>query len=256
MKILGNYLDNYFAGQPVDVVFTSGQVYFETLTMPGSPLRQVYVTGFPKTDYLVDNQNRQSKFKALLKKQYGFDDRPIILYAPTWSRHEKSYGTLQSFREIYQQLGADFNILLAPHPSDLLWLKGQEDLIRLPGVKYYFDVNKNPAILGADLILSDNSSIAVESSVINKPIVHIVNTTMPDTMCLFLDVNGLAVRFGEVISLPEQLSSLKDVVQKTLRCEYDSSEKDYWRMKFTYGCDGQATKRVINILETLIRRQK
>lgn len=255
LKIKANYLDGYFASNPVDVVFVSGQIYFETLSMPGSPTRQVYVTGFPKTDYLVNNQTKQSEFKERLRKKYGFDGRPIILYAPTWSRHEKSYGTLQSFREIYQQLGTDYNILLAPHPSDLLWLKGQEDLIKLPGVKYYFEVNKNPAILGADLILSDNSSIAVESSAINKPIVHIVNKTMPDTMCLFMDAKERAVRFGEVISLPEQLSSLKEVVQKTLRAEYDSAEKDYWRMKFTYGCDGQATNRVLNILETLIRRQ-
>lgn len=254
LKIKENYLEGYFVKYPVDLVFLPGHLYFKTLKTK-SKLSQVYTTGFPKTDFLVNNSGRTSEFKTKLIKRLGLDKtKPVILYAPTWSRHEYSYGTLQSFDSIYEELDSDFNIILAPHPSDTSWLKANFDYKKYPSVKIFTRVNKCGVILGADVVISDNSSIAMEAALIDKPVIHLVNSYAPETMHLYLNEKKPIVNLGQILKLPQDSLKLKEAVVKALEDTTINFEKKYWVSLFTSGCNGNATNKIIDILELYYNR--
>lgn len=255
LKIKENYLEGYFKKFPVDLVFLPGHLYFETLSTK-SKLGQVFTTGFPKTDYLVNNQYKQEEFKKKLIKSLRLDEnKSIVLYAPTWSRHEYSYGTLQSFNVIYNQLNENFNIILAPHPSDIHWLKKTWDWKKYSNVKIFADVNKCRVILGSDVVISDNSSIAMESALIDKPIIHLVNSYAPETMHLYLNESKPVVNLGQILKLPKDSAKIQEAVIKAMTDNKPNYEKKYWVSLFTSGCNGNATNKIVDILEIYYQRR-
>lgn len=256
IKFSASYLDSYFNPPTVDVVFVPGQIYFDTLKKNKNRRKDVYVTGFPKTDFLVNNVEKSGEFKTKLIHNFKLNPAlPVILYAPTWSRHSYSYGTLAHFEKIYGVLKG-FNIIVAPHPSDFSWVK---DVLRpknFPNVGYYLEPNKNSLILGSDVVVSDNSSIAFEAAIIKKPIIHLTNSYAPETMHLYLNQHYPKVQLGDIVLYPQELHLLRSKIEQCLKKPVANNTKKYWTAKFSAGCNGSATQQVLDVIEGRVALRK
>jgi ADP-heptose:LPS heptosyltransferase len=250
IKFRRNFLDSYFEGNAVDVIFPGGPVYLPTLQKHIARKKDIMVYGFPKTDFTVNHKNHSADFKAEFEKQYSFDPaKKTVLYAPTWSRHEYSYGTLKYFREFYGLLHQTHNIILAPHSSDFAWFNKTFSVAAFEQFCYYMEFNKNRAILAADVVVSDNSSIALEAALIGKPIVHLINAYAPETMHLYLEPTAPTVQVGEILQLPQDLSRLRDAVVSPSKDKNILKEKARWVQAFCAGCTGDSAKRIVDTIE-------
>ena len=255
IKFRRNFLDSYFENNPVDIIYPGGPVYLPTLQQYRARRKDVLIFGFPKTDFTVNNKKNGAAFKAEFIKAYGFDKKKkILLYAPTWSRHEYSYGTLKYFKEIYQMFHEEYNLILAPHSSDFAWFNKNFKVDGWKDFCYYMEFNKNKAILAADVVISDNSSLAIEAALIDKPVVHLINSYAPETMHLYLNRHHEVVRVGEVLKLPEDMKSLKQAVLNPAKSEKILNDKKRWVNQFCKGCTGDSRIKIANHIEQTIKK--
>ncbi len=157
-----------------DFLCLAGQYHAEAYRRAGLVRTpgQCLVTGVPKVDALVDGRLDR---EALLRR-HGLDPRrPTILYAPTGSR----FNSMETMgREVIDSISraGSWNLLikLHDHPKDTAvdWpreIEGMEtDTIRLVR-----DADVVPYLNAADLLLTDASSVSVEYTLVDRPIVYL-----------------------------------------------------------------------------------
>jgi CDP-glycerol glycerophosphotransferase (TagB/SpsB family) len=118
--------------------------------------------GFPKSDELVNGKSTRDE----VIKEFGLDEKePIIVYAPSWD--DKDALRKGSIDALSKVMALPYkNILLCLHEYDKMFktLEGKK-VIKAP--------NKNRYLLAADLVIGDISSIMIEFTLLNKPMVHI-----------------------------------------------------------------------------------
>lgn len=163
---------------------------------------QCLVTGFPKADALVSGTLDRD---ALLRRN-GLDPRrTTILYAPTGSKHN-SLETMG--REVIEAVRAAgrWNLLvkLHDHPkrTEIDWAKELEAL-QTDHVRLVRDLDVVPYLHAADLVLTDASSVAVEFTLLDRPIVFL------DVPKLFKDV----VKRGGALDLETYGTKIGTVVK-------------------------------------------
>jgi CDP-glycerol:poly(glycerophosphate) glycerophosphotransferase len=133
---------------------------------------QVLLTGVPKLDCLVTGELDRD---ALLRK-HGLDPRkPTILYAPTGSR----FNSMETMgKEVIEEIrrAGTWNLLikLHDHPknTEIDWPRElapfESDRIRLVR-----EPDVVPFLHAADLLLTDASSVSVEYTLLDRPIVFL-----------------------------------------------------------------------------------
>lgn len=130
------------------------------------------VTGFPKADALVQGTFDRGAFLAHVGLDPG---RPTLLYAPTGDSHNSLEIMGEKVIEAIREAGR-WNLLikLHDHPkrTDVDWpavlSRFESDHLRL-----VHDWNVVPYLRAADLLISDASSVAVEYTLLDRPIVFL-----------------------------------------------------------------------------------
>ncbi len=178
------------------------------LVRAGGP--EYLITGFPKADPLGPGASGLDR-KALLKG-LGLDPgRPTILFAPTGERHN----ALDVMgREIVEALMAPglWNILVKPHDhpkKDIDWfseLGRYED----EGLCLVRDRDIIPYLAASDLLITDISSVAVEYTLLDRPIIFIdipalLKRVRKRAPALDLDTYGR--KTGRVVADPAALAA-------------------------------------------------
>lgn len=194
---------------------------FDLLCLPGRYHAELYqrqglvraggslclVTGFPKVDALANGELD----RAALLRRLGFDPRrPTILYAPTGGKHN-SLETMGA--EVIDRIRAagSWNLLVKPHDHPKLtaidWfreLAASEDghchLVR--------DWDVVPYLHTADLLITDASSVAVEYTLLDRPMIFL------DVPKLWkaelkrgapLDLDTYGRKIGRLVEQPEEV---------------------------------------------------
>lgn len=129
--------------------------------------------GMPKTDALFDGSlSREGYLRAC-----GLDPaRRTILYAPTWRPESSLYSLGEPL--IRSMRGSENNLLVKLHDISLMetrhgdWRAKMSEL-EGEGVAFIKEFDATPALLAADLLISDASSVANEYTLLNRPIVFI-----------------------------------------------------------------------------------
>jgi len=118
--------------------------------------------GFPKSDELVNGKNTREE----VIRELGLDPKePIVVFAPSWDdKDAKRKGTIDALPAV-ESLGFK-NLILCLHEYDKMFGS-------LEGKKIIKHPNKNRYLLAADLLIGDISSIMIEFTLLNKPMVHI-----------------------------------------------------------------------------------
>jgi hypothetical protein len=158
---------------------------FDFLCLPGRYHAELYrrsglvrpsgarclVTGFPKADALVNGaDDRQTLLEGLRLDP----SLPTLLFAPTGDKHN-ALETLGA--ELLQAVQADgrFNLLIKPHDHPKHKLDWLELLAPLEGgvIRLVRDLDVVPYLRAADVLLTDASSVAVEYTLLDRPIVFL-----------------------------------------------------------------------------------
>lgn len=129
-----------------------------------------FVTGFPKVDEMFQGRFNRDAFL----QQLGVDPtRPTILYAPTGDKNNSleimGKKVISSIQDAKQ-----WNLLikLHDHPKNtaLDWMKEFSDL-EDGSIRLIHDWNVVPYLQAADLLITDASSVGVEYTLLDRPIV-------------------------------------------------------------------------------------
>ncbi len=199
--------------------------------------------GYPRIDATINSSN--NKLLEKLKSQYsGIDQKPILLYSPTWrgDNVNNPEDNIQEIIEIVNKLNksTNYNILLKVHPFIFRHAKNHKELNQYL-VDDNIDTNELLAII--DILVTDYSSIFFDFLVTKKPILFYV----PDIKSydlnrgLYLDSNSLpGPSLGNLDQLIEAINNIDDTYK-----EFNENYNDYYE-KFVSLNDGKVTERVVN----------
>ena len=187
---------------------------FDLLCLPGRYHAELYqraglvrpgaakclLTGFAKTDALVTRQGVTDVVRAL-----GLDpSRPTLLFAPTGEKHNAlevaGHAIVRAIRD-----DGRFNLLVKPHDHPKLKIDWFAELASLEGdrVRLVRDKDVVPYLVAADLLITDASSVALEYTLLDRPILFVdvprllqkVSTKAPA-----LDLETYGRRIGRVVA--------------------------------------------------------
>jgi CDP-glycerol glycerophosphotransferase (TagB/SpsB family) len=202
--------------------------------------------GWSKLDILINNKNKQQEYRDEVKRAFKLDNKPIILFAPTYRKHNHTSKQLPGQPEKLLSIAdaiPSCNLIFCPH-----------SMCDYADQDYKYVVNKDSTdkykyILAADLMISDISGITIEFGVLDKPIV-LLNHPNYDHYFSLNDGSGEVVDIGEIVNL----SGLHDAVIRNLENpNYWGERRRYWIDKaIDYCCDGKSTPRIVDKIEELV----
>lgn len=168
-----------------DMLCLPGEYHVERYRQQGlleDPGTRYLLTGFPKSDALIHGDFDRAEFFRRVELN---PDRPTLLLAPTGDKHNALEEMGREVIEAIDQTG-EYNLLVKPHDhpkKSINWiakLAGYEN----HRVRIIRDKDITESLLAADLLMTDASSVAVEYTLLDRPIV-------------FLDVPRLLERIRE-----------------------------------------------------------
>ena len=130
---------------------------------------RILKTGIPRTDFFF-HQEKMDSIKGELRKRYPLiDKKKVILYAPTYRESDLTESRIAlDLDMMYEHLREDYVILLKLHPAVL-----DKDKVKLPSflinVSDYPNINHLLTI--TDILITDYSSIPMEFSYLEKPMI-------------------------------------------------------------------------------------
>lgn len=196
----GDEKDDHFAIRGwFDIYCTQGN----SSTIPFKALEKkcgffkVYETGWCKADAYVK-----------LQKSGSSHTRPTILYSTTFTRHITSApALLETISRLARE--KDWNWVLSFHPkfSDMETLEKYRELAHAcPNVTFHEGGLVDAELLSqADVLLSDASSVIVESMLLDKPVVTFRNTTPGSHLLNVTEPEQVEAALEEALTRPEWL---------------------------------------------------
>ncbi len=139
------------------------------LVVEGGPT--CLVTGFPKADNLVADRTGRD---AVLERYNMNKALPTILFAPTGEKRNALETMGEDVVRAFAACGA-FNLLVKPHDhpkNDIDWFATLEPLEN-ERVRVVKEKDVVPLLKTADLLITDASSVAVEYTLLDRPIIFL-----------------------------------------------------------------------------------
>jgi hypothetical protein len=232
---------------------------FDFLCLPGRYHAELYqraglvrteqsrclLTGFPKTDPLLGDQNREAMHRSL-----DLDPNlPTLLFAPTGDNHN----ALETMgEELVRRIDthAKWNLLIKPHDHPKGATNWLEALAPLEGrrVRLVRDLDVVPYLRLADLLLTDASSVAVEYTLLDRPIVFLDVPKLFDSVrkrAPNLDLETYGRRIGRVATTAAQAIS---VIESAFTHVDGESELRRKMARHVFHGPGRATSRVADVV--------
>ena len=202
-------------------------------------------TGYPRNDRLV---NATAEDAAQIRRQLGIpQDKKVVLYAPTWRDDQYvakgyTFHLEADFRKWKRLLGEDHVVVFKPH---YLIINEQADDPQLEGFLYSIgaDQDISSLYLIADVLVTDYSSVFYDYSVLKRPIyfyMYDIESYREELRGFYIDIyKDLPGKIYE-----EEETMLKDIAAGI----YDEARLEEFHAYFNEHEDGQASKRVIDIV--------
>ena len=200
--------------------------------------------GIPRTDIFYDENYKKEELYKFYEKYPDLKDKEIILYAPTF-RDTYKLDTQIDWDELSKKLSDNEVIIIKRHmltTEDLL--NGNE----YDNIQYIEDESLFTLMFASKLLITDYSSVIFEYCLLKKPVIHYCpdyERYLEDRE-FYLDFD--TELYGNIIKKPEQL------IMKIANKDYklDSYKLNKFKEKYMSSCDGHATERVVNLIESYL----
>lgn len=201
-------------------------------------------TGYPRNDILSNYQN--SDLEAIKAKLSLPSNKKVILYAPTWrdnSFNLKGY-TFKlkvDFKKWQKILGKDYVVIFKPH----YLIVNDFDLEGVKNFVYFVDPKEDISSLYliADILVTDYSSVFFDYAILKRPIyfyMYDLDSYRDELRGFYLDIYH---------DLPGKVIENEDILlEKISQSEFDYDKLKLFNQRFNNHEDGNASKRVLDIL--------
>ncbi len=177
------------------------------------------VTGFPKVDALICGGDET----ITLVNEFGLDPAlPTLLLAPTGDK----YNALETMgREVIDRIAAEkrFNLLVKPHDHPKRSTDWFSELSDLEGshVRLIRDFDIAPHLRAADLLITDASSVALEYTLLDRPILFLDTPKLLERLkkrAPALDLDTYGRKLGTIVREPgEVVAAIGDALANPRR---------------------------------------
>ncbi|WP_145650758.1 glycosyltransferase [Bacillus paralicheniformis] len=228
-----------------DYLISPNQFTYEKL-LKSHDIYEIYAgkvadIGYPRTDLTLETNGEE------VRKTLNIPlDKKVILYAPTWrgtvgKENDTSQVLLDEVMDIQKSMGDDYIVLLKSHYFTFEYFKKNKlDHLCVPN---WYDTNK--LLAAVDILITDYSSIFFDFLPLKKPVLFymIDHQEYEAERGFYLDINNLP---GPVC---ENLNELIDKLQNVHILKKEFSEQyDKYLEEFCYNDDGQASKRLVEMI--------
>jgi glycosyltransferase involved in cell wall biosynthesis len=236
-----------------DLTCVYGQYHYDLLTKDSiyEP-DQVIVTGQPRYDILYNIDKTYSK-KRFLEK-YGINPEHKIVLWTTQSHgmsDEENAKNLVAMFKAMQNL-KNTTLILKQHPGerkkDTKQIKQYLNAYKINALLMDKKSNTYEQIFVCDLVITKNSTTAMEAVALNKPVIVLNLGGAPDVVDYVELGVALGVYRGE---------DLKPAIENLLKGDTDlAKNRNKYIEKYLYKIDGKATERVVKLVEEIIRKRR
>jgi CDP-glycerol glycerophosphotransferase len=211
------------------------------------------VIGWPKLDCLVDGSLDRDAIRRDLSLS---GDRPVVLYAPTW-RGTSLDADGEAIVDALAGLDVDLIIKLHDHSLDpgLARRSWDEQMAGWAGrsnVAVWSDPDVCPALMAADLLVSDFSSVANEFALLDRPTVFFDTPDLTVRYSAKQIDHAMLARRGELGLVVDRPEALREAVTQALEHPTEHSAARQALARDLFHEPGTATDRAVKrILEIL-----
>ena len=234
----------------VDKILLQGTKFVEGLSHLGYNKDRMIITGYPINDFLKMMKTEESK--KSLEQNYHINMKKKLIVVAMSRIHENDGVWMSDLIKFCNK--NNFEIVIKIHPAYKLEhdarSKNMINTIKklCKNFRYfvtYDEIELNPLLSGADLVITEYSNVGIDAIVLEKPLIT-VN---------FLNENfDQYVRFHEFGAsiYIDEYSKLEKVVPEILNQNIHAEKLKMGRKKFmavqNSGAEGNATDRIFNIL--------
>ena len=203
---------------------------------------KVYVTGLPRTDLLFQEEKKEKALKQFYQQFPQYQDKKIILYAPTFRDSELEHPRIPFQGEcLLEGLGEEYILGLRLHPHVANRLNQSVLSERVVNFSNYPDLNS--LLFAADILITDYSSIIFEFCALQKPMIFYAYDLDE------FSENGRGFYHPYKEYVPGPVAENEEELRECLRLKEFDKEKvnAFFHKSYAYE-DGGATKRVVDLL--------
>ncbi len=220
--------------------------YEEAMVLQDEP-GVVQPTGVSRTDVFFDDEYLAASRSKIQQLVPAAIEKKVIVYAPTFrGRVAQAEGpNALDLAKMKAFLGDSHVLLIKHHP----FVKNRP-AVPEECADFAFDVSDkagiNELLCGADLVISDYSSLVFEYSLFERPMIFFACDRED-----YADWRGFYYEYEELAPGPI-CETTEEVIEQIRLADdsFDSSRVKAFRAKFMSSCDGHATDRII---ETVFR---
>lgn len=159
----------------IDLFVSSNKVFSEQIKRSFEYNGKIIEYGTPKNDILVNNKNKDEKYKKIIYEKFNIkNNTKIVLYAPTFRDVESNYkykpydiNLNEVIKKLEKQTNSEWNAIVRLHPK----LKDKE-LLQYDSEKIIYknttNIDISELVLGSDLIITDYSSVMFDGMIAEK----------------------------------------------------------------------------------------
>jgi hypothetical protein len=245
---------SYHYREPDFVCVASQSMVHRLTDLRHTPRQRFFATGLIQTDPLF----RVSKIPRSTIRR---DGRMSVVYAPTWN---DSLTSAEMFGDtLVQKIRGDnkkIKIVIKPHPHIAVarpeWIAMWTDIARENTNVYLCDADSDliPALLQADLMVSDASSAVFHFLALNRPIV-LVNNPQRFNDADAYDPDGIEWTWRDIAVEIDHVDDVKDAVKIEVNAPQNRETQRLSRRRQLFGglTDGRSCERVhsaaVHVLE-------
>lgn len=217
-----------------------GPEYAEMLTKNSIyPKESLIITGQPRYDYLYDIIRTRDEDKFLEEKKLK---HPLIVWISQFGYPQsENKSNIDCFMHLIESIPV--NLFIKPHPGETD-LSIYQPLLQHKNVVLSKDINLYKLLNACDLIVTKNSTAAMEAAALNKPIIVLNLSGEPDVVDYVKEGIALGVYSKEELMPTVKRLLEDDSILRRRRNEYIS--------KYLYKMDGRSSQRVADFLEKLL----
>lgn len=213
--------------------------------------KDILEIGYPRNDVLFQKNNSESIRE--LKKELNLPlDKKIILYAPTWRDDEYydqgkyKFTSKLDFNKAKEKLGEEYVFIVKYH----YLVQDHIDWSQYEGFVYDFDKSYDISTLYlvADMLITDYSSVMFDYSILKRPMfffAYDLEKYENQLRGFYFDI--MTEVPGPITTKTDEL--LNEIINYDPEVYRDKYEA--FRLKFNHADSGQASKRVVELIQNL-----